>query len=41
MSRTKHSKTFKRSKAVGFFDEDLRLSKLSKLGIPAVYYKVF
>lgn len=34
MSRSKHSKTFKRSKAIGFFDEDLRLSKLSKLGDP-------
>jgi IS5 family transposase len=27
-------KTFKRSKAVGFFDEDFRLEKLSKLGDP-------
>lgn len=34
MSRTKTSKSFKRHKAIGFFDEDLRLSKLSKLGDP-------
>ena len=27
-------KTFKRSKAIGFFDEDFRLEKLSKLGDP-------
>lgn len=27
-------KTFKRHKAIGFFDEDIRLSKLSKLGDP-------
>lgn len=30
----KKSKTFKRHKAIGFFDEDIRLSKLSKLGDP-------
>lgn len=30
----KRVKTFKRHKALGFFDEDLRLSKLSKLGDP-------
>jgi IS5 family transposase len=30
----KKAKTFKRRKAIGFFDEDLRLSKLSKLGDP-------
>lgn len=34
MSRTKTSKTFKRHKSLGLFDEDLRLSKLSKLGDP-------
>ena len=34
MSRTKPTKSFKRHKAIGFFDEDLRLSKLSKLGDP-------
>lgn len=27
-------KTFKRSKAIGFFDEDIRLTKLSRLGDP-------
>lgn len=27
-------KTFKRSKAIGFFDEDLRMTKLSRLGDP-------
>jgi len=27
-------KTFKRSKAIGFFDEDLRLAKLSRMGDP-------
>ena len=27
-------KTFKRSKAIGFFDEDFRLSKLTQLGDP-------
>jgi IS5 family transposase len=31
---TKKVKAFKRHKAIGFFDEDLRLSKLSKLGDP-------
>ena len=30
----KKTKTFKRHKAIGFFDEDIRLSKLSKLGDP-------
>jgi len=29
-------KTFKRSKAIGFFDEDFRLAKLTKLGDPLV-----
>src|SRR5690554_3920253 len=32
--RTKKTKTFKRHKSIGFFDEDIRLSKLSKLGDP-------
>jgi hypothetical protein len=27
-------KSFKRSKAIGFFDEDFRLEKLTKLGDP-------
>jgi hypothetical protein len=30
----KKTKTFKRHKAIGFFDEDIRLSKLSRLGDP-------
>jgi hypothetical protein len=30
----KKTKIFKRHKATGFFDEDIRLSKLSKLGDP-------
>jgi len=27
-------KTFKKSKAIGFFDEDFRLDKLTKMGDP-------
>jgi hypothetical protein len=32
--REKKIKTFKRHKSIGFLDEDIRLSKLSKLGDP-------
>lgn len=32
--KAKKLKTFKRQKAIGFFDEDFRLTKLSKLGDP-------
>jgi len=29
-------KTFKKSKAIGFFDEDFRLDKLTKMGDPLI-----